>query len=108
MTMHAKPIPTGFHSVTPRLTVRDAEKAIDFYKRALGGEERMRVLGPDGKSIMHAEIKIGDSIIMLGEEKPTMGCSGPQTLGGTTVDLYLYIEDVGKAFSRAASAGPRY
>jgi PhnB protein len=107
MITQAKPIPTGFHTVTSHLTVRDADKAIDFYKRAFGAEERARFLRPDGKSIMHAEIKIGDSIIMLGEENPAMGCSGPQTLGGTTVYLYLYLEDVDKVFNRAASAGAK-
>ena len=105
MTTQMKPVPPGFHTVTPMLTVREADKAIDFYKRAFGAEERMRFLGPDEKSIMHAEIKIGDSIIMLGEEHPQKGCSGPQTLGGTPVSLYLYVEDVDKAFNRAASAG---
>lgn len=107
MATQVKPIPAGFHTVTPKLTVRNADKAIDFYKRALGAEERMRFLGPDGTSIMHAEIKIGDSIIMLGEEQPTMGCSGPQMLGGTPVNLFLYIEDADKIFNRAVSAGAK-
>jgi len=107
MTIQAKPIPPGFHTVTPNLVVRDADKAIDFYKRALGAEERNRFLGPDGKSIMHAEIKIGDSIVMLSEEHPAMGCRGPQTVGSTTVDLYLYLEDVDKTFNRAVSAGAK-
>jgi len=107
MTTQAKPIPTGFHTVTPNLVVRDADKAIDFYKRALGAEERNRFLGPDGKSIMHAEIKIGDSIVMLSEEHPAKGCRGPQTVGSTTVDLYLYLEDVDKTFNRAVSAGAK-
>lgn len=107
MASQVKPIPTGYHSITPALTVRDADKAIEFYKRALGAEERMRFLGPDGKSIMHAEIKIGDSIIFLGEERPDMGCHGPQGLGGTTVSLYLYVQDVDKAFTRAVTAGAK-
>ncbi|MBI4400735.1 MAG: VOC family protein [Nitrospirae bacterium] len=105
MTTKVKPIPAGYHTITPKLAVRDADKAIDFYKRAFGAEEQMRVLGPDGKSIMHAELKIGDSIIMLNEEQPQMGCRGPQTLGGTPFFLSLYIEDVDKAFNRAVSAG---
>jgi len=87
------------------LTVREVDKAIDFYKRALGAEERMRFKGPDGKSIMHAEVKVGDSIIMLGGEHVEQGCRGPQTLGGTPVTLYLFVEDVDKAFNRAVSAG---
>jgi uncharacterized glyoxalase superfamily protein PhnB len=105
MTTQVQSIQAGYHSITPMLTVREVDKAIDFYKRALGAGERMRILGPDGKSIMHAELKIGDSIIMLGEEQPAKGCRGPQLLGGTPVSLYLYVEDVDKAFHRAASAG---
>ena len=105
MTPQVKPIPHGYHTVTPMLTIRDVDKAIDFYKRALGADERMRFLGPDGTSILHAEIKIGDSFIMLGEEHPAMGCRGPQNLGGTPVGLYLYVEDADHAFSRAISAG---
>jgi uncharacterized glyoxalase superfamily protein PhnB len=107
MTTQVKPIPAGNHTITPMLTVRDVDKAIDFYKRALGADERMRLLGPDGKSIMHAEIKIGDSIIMLGEEQPAMGCRGPQSLGGTPISLYLYVEDGDHAFNRAVSAGAK-
>ena len=107
MTPSTKPVPAGFHTVTPTLTVKDAEKAIGFYKRAFGAEERMRFLGPDKKSIMHAEIKIGDSIIMLGEEHAEKGCIGPQSLGGTPVSLYLYVEDADQTFTRAVSAGAR-
>ncbi|MBI3603088.1 MAG: VOC family protein [Nitrospirae bacterium] len=105
MAIKVTPIPPGYHTLTPMLTVRDVDKAIDFYKRALGADERMRLPGPDGKSIMHAELKIGDSIIMLGEEQPAMGCRGPQNLGGTPVGLYLYVEDADQAFNRAVSAG---
>lgn len=107
MAAQVKPIPTGYHTVTPTLTVRDADKAIEFYKHAFGAEELMRFLGPDENSIMHAEIKIGDSIIFLSEERPNMGCRGPQSLGGTPVGLYLYIEDVDHAFKRAVSAGAK-
>lgn len=107
MTTHMKPVPPGFHTVTPTLTIRDAGKAIEFYKRAFGAEERMRFPGPDGKSIMHAEIKIGDSIIFLSEEHPDMGCRGPQSLGGTPVGLFLYVEDVDHIFNRAVSAGAK-
>jgi PhnB protein len=98
------PIPKGHHTVTPSLTIRNAADAIEFYKKALGAEELMRMAGPDGE-IMHAEIKIGDSIIFLGEEIPNMGNKSPQTLGGTTGGLYLYVEDVDKAFHRAITAG---
>ena len=107
MTPSGRSIPAGYHAVTPALTTKDVEKAIGFYKRAFGAEERMRFLGPDEKSIMHAEIKIGDSIMMLGEEHAEMGCQGPQALGGTPVNLYLYVEDADQAFSRAVSAGAK-
>jgi len=107
MTPSVKPVPAGYHTVTPTLTVRNVDKAIGFYKRAFGAEERMRFLGPDEKSIMHAEIKIGDSIIFLSEEHLDMGCRGPQSLGGTPAGLYLYIEDADHAFNRAVSAGAK-
>src|SRR5437773_10103045 len=104
MTPKTKPVPPGFHTITPMLTVREVDKAIDFYKRALGADERLRFLKPDGKSIMHAEIKIGDSIIMLGEEQPAHGCRGPQSLGGTPASLYLYVEEVYHTLNRAIAA----
>jgi PhnB protein len=98
------PIPEGFHSVTPSLVVRDAAKAIDFYKRALGAQELVRMPGPDGK-IMHAEIKIGDSIVFLGEENPQMNAKSPQTLGGCTGTLTVYVANVDDVFKQAVSAG---
>ena len=101
-----KPIPEGFHSITPSLVVRDAAKAIDFYKNALGAQELVRMPGPDGK-IMHAEIKIGDSIIFIGEENPQMGVKSPQTLGGCTGTLNLYVSDVDQTFRQAITAGGR-
>lgn len=101
-----KPIPEGFHSVTPSLIVRDAAKAIDFYKRALGAQELVRMPGPDGK-IMHAEIKIGDSIVFLGEENPQMNAKSPQTLGGCTGTLNVYVPNVDDVFKQAVSAGAR-
>ncbi len=100
------PIPEGFHSVTPSLIVRDAAKAIDFYKRALGAQELVRMPGPDGK-IMHAEIKIGDSIIFLGEENPQMGAKSPQTLGGCTDTLSVYVPNVDDVFKQAISTGAK-
>jgi PhnB protein len=106
MATAKKPIPEGFHSITPSLVVRDAAKAIDFYKKALGAQELMRMPGPDGK-IMHAELKIGDSIIFLGEENPQMGAKSPQTLGGCTGTLNLYVQDVDQTFKQAVSAGGR-
>jgi uncharacterized glyoxalase superfamily protein PhnB len=105
MRTSVKAVPAGFHAVTPSLTVRNVEKAIGFYKRAFGAEERMRFLGPDEKSIVHAELMIGNSIIMLGEEHPEMGCRGPQSFGGSPVHLYLYVEDADHVFTRALSAG---
>lgn len=99
------PIPKGYHSITPVLTVSDSRKAIDFYKAALGAEEREICYGPDGKKIMHAEIKIGDSILMINDEFPEMGCKGPKTLGGTPVSLYLYVQNVDEWFARATNAG---
>jgi uncharacterized glyoxalase superfamily protein PhnB len=87
------------------VTVREVDKAIDFYQRALGAEQRTQFRGPDGKSIMHAELMIGDSVIMLGGEQAERGCPSPQALGGTPVSLYLYVEDADKAFARATSAG---
>ena len=107
MAQAVRAIPAGYHAVTPALTTKNVETAIGFYKRAFGAEERMRFLGPDEKSIMHAEIKIGDSILMLGEEHPEMGCQGAQSLGGTPVNLYLYVEDADQTFSLAVSAGAK-
>lgn len=107
MTKRVSAVPAGFHTITPGLSVRNAAKAIDFYKRAFGAEELMRSPGPDGKSILHAEIKIGDSVIFLADEYPDMGPRAPETLGGTTAGLYLYVEDVDKAFDRAVKAGAK-
>ena len=103
-----KPIPAGYHTVTAYLTVRDAARAIDFYQAALGAVETVRMPGPDGKSAMHAEMKIGDSIVMLSDEFPGMSaCKSPQSLGGTTVGLFLYVRDVDSAVRRAADAGSK-
>jgi PhnB protein len=97
-------IPKGYHTVTPSLTVRNAAEAIEFYKKALGAEELMRMPNPDG-TIGHVELKIGDSIVFLSDEFPNMGNKSPQTLGAATGGLYLYIEDVDEAFQRAIDAG---
>ena len=102
----AKPIPEGFHTVTPHLVVRGAAKAIEFYKKAFGAEEIMRMPSPEGKLIMHAEIKIGNSMIMLVDEMPQMDrCVSPQKLGGTTMGLSLYVEDADALYDRAIKAG---
>jgi len=102
-----KPIPAGFHSVTPTLTVREAGDAIEFYKKVFNAEEINRFPGPDGKTIMHAEIKIGDSIIMLNDEFPQMNCLSPQSVGGPSSAIYLYVENSDSIFNRAVSAGAK-
>jgi PhnB protein len=106
MPASVKPIPEGFHTITPSLVVRDAAKAIDFYKKALGAEELVRMPSPDGK-IVHAELKIGDSIIFLSDEMPESPAKSPQTLGGVTGVLNLYVQDVDKSFQRAVDAGAK-
>jgi PhnB protein len=104
--MPTKPIPEGYHTVTPYLVLRDAARALDFYKRALGATELLRFDAPGGK-IGHAEIKVGDSVIMLADEMPDMGYRGPQSLGGTVVSLMVYVEDVDAQFKRAVDAGAK-
>ncbi|MCL5966171.1 MAG: VOC family protein [Deltaproteobacteria bacterium] len=100
-----EPIPEGYHTVTPGLMIRGTDRAIAFYKKAFGAEELDRVTGPDGKSIMHAALRIGDSNIFLGEEVPGMGCGAPEKYGGSPVSLSLYVEDVDAAVDRAVAAG---
>jgi PhnB protein len=97
----------GYQTVTPALTVRNGAEAIEFYKKAFGAEEIMRVSGSDGKSIMHAEIRVGTSRIMLGDEAPSMGCLAPVTLGGPGGSLYVYVPDVDAAFKQAVAAGAK-
>ncbi len=106
MGSQAKPVPEGFHTVTPYLVVRDAAKAIEFYENAFEAEELFRLEGPPGK-ISHAEIKIGDSIIMLSDEVPSGDCRSPESLGGTAVNILLYVEDVDRVFNHAVSAGAK-
>ncbi len=106
MAKKAAAIPKGYHTVTPSLFVAGAAKAIDFYKKALGAEELMRFAGPDGK-IMHAEIKVGDSIIMLADEMPEMGGRSPKSIGGTAVSFFVYGENVDAAWKQAVDAGAR-
>jgi PhnB protein len=104
MAEKVKPVPDGYHTATPYLIVKGAAKAIEFYKQAFGAMEVERMEMPDGK-IAHAEIKIGDSIIMLGDEAPQHGTRGPKSLGGSPCGLYLYVEDVDETFNRAVTAG---
>jgi len=105
MSAQPKPIPDGFHTFTPYLAIKGATQAIEFYKRAFGAQERFRLPGPDGKTIGHAEITIGDSILMLADEMPEYGNKSPQTLGGTPVNFALYVSDSDAAFARAVGAG---
>jgi len=107
MAGRVSPIPEGHHTVTPHLIIRDAAGAIDFYKKAFGAEEIMRMPGPDGKSIMHAEVKIGDSFVYIASEFPDMGCKSPQSFGGSPVTLHLYVDNVDSLFQRAISAGAK-
>jgi len=102
--MTVKPIPDGYHTATPYLIVKDATRAIEFYKKAFGATELMRLADPSGK-IGHAEIQIGDSPIMLADEFPEMGFRGPQSLGGSPVGILLYVEDVDSRFGKAIAAG---
>ena len=104
MPSHVNAVPEGYQTVTPDLVCRDAAQAIEFYKRAFGARELMRFKMPDGK-IGHAEIKIGDSIMMLCDENPQGGCAAPTSLNGTTVMLFLYVEDVDATFAQAIKAG---
>jgi len=106
MANNVRPIPEGYHSVTPYLIVKGAAKAIEFYKQAFGATERTRMAQPDGK-IGHAEIQIGDSCVMLADEFPERNIHGPESLGGTPVMIHLYIEDVDKVAQRALAAGAK-
>ena len=106
MASAVKPIPDGYHSVTPYLIIKGAADAIEFYKKAFGATELFRMAGPDGK-IGHAEIKIGDSPIMLSDEWPEMKYLGPKSLGGSPVSILLYVDDVDTIFNRAIAEGGR-
>ena len=98
--------PKGYHSVTPSIIVRDAAKAIDFYKEAFGAEEIGRMPAPDG-SIMHAEIKIGDSLVMLGEENEQWGTRSPLSTNGNPSSLHIYVDNADASFDRAIKAGAK-
>jgi PhnB protein len=102
----AKPIPKGYHTATPYLIIKGAAKAIEFYKKAFGAAEMMRMTQPDGR-VGHAEIKIGDSPIMLADEFPEMGARSPQSLGGSPVSILLYVQDVDALTSSAIAAGAK-
>ena len=102
--MSVKPIPDGYHSLTPYLIVKGGARAIDFYKQVFGAIELMRMEAPGGV-VGHAELKIGDSIFMLADEFPDKGALGPETIGGTPISLMLYVENVDDVFARAIAAG---
>ncbi len=104
--MPTRPIPEGYHSVTPYLIVTGAASAIEFYKHAFGAKELMRIPHPDGR-VGHAELQIGDSRIMLADEFPEMGARSPMTLGGTPVGIQLYVDDVDAVTRRALAAGAK-
>ena len=104
--MPTRPIPEGYHSVTPYLIVTGAASAIEFYKHAFGAKELMRIPHPDGR-VGHAELQIGDSRIMLADEFPEMGVRSPMTLGGTPVGIQLYVDDVDAVTTRALAAGAK-
>jgi PhnB protein len=100
-----KPIPDGYHTLTPHLVVKDASNAIEFYKKAFGAKEIRRVPGPDGKSLIHAELQVGDSRLLLVDEFPEMNCRGPKSIGGSPVTIHMFVADVDAAFEKAVKAG---
>jgi PhnB protein len=104
MAKAKSPVPEGFHTVTPQLTLDNAAQAIDWYKKGLGAEEVSRAVGPDGK-IMHADLRIGDSHIMMNDAM--MGGRGPKALGGSPAALWIYVDDADKLFNRAVAAGAK-
>jgi len=103
MAKAKKAVPEGHHTVTPQLTLDNAARTIDWYKKALGAEEVARAVGPDGK-ILHAEVRVGDSLIMLND---VMGTKGPRAFGGSPASLWIYVEDADALFNRAVAAGAK-
>ena len=101
-----KPVPQGYHTATPYLIIKDAARAIEFYKRAFGATELLRMAEPSGK-VSHAEIKIGDSRIMISDESPERGTHSPESLGGSPVSIFLYVEDVDALSRQATGAGAK-
>jgi PhnB protein len=100
-----KPIPDGMNTVTPYLVCKDAARAIEFYKKAFGAKEGGRLSAPDGKKVLHASLRIGDSALMLADEFPDWGSVGPETLNGTPVVIHLYVKDADSVFDQAVKAG---
>jgi len=106
MSKKVKPIPDGHRTVAPYLAIKNAAKALEFYKKAFGATETYRLMLPDGR-VGHAEIRLGDSIVMLSDEFPEFGGKAPEALGGSPVSIHLYVEDVDAFFKRAVTAGAR-
>jgi PhnB protein len=104
--MAVKPIPDGYHAITPYLVMKNAASAIDYYKRVFGATEIMRMDAPGGR-IGHAELRFGDAVVMLADEHPEMNAVGPQSLGGTSVGLLLYVPDCDAVFHAAVAAGAK-
>ena len=104
MAGNVKPIPEGYHSITPYLYIKGAANALEFYKKVFGGTEKYRMTMEDGR-LGHAEIKIGDSVIMMADEYPERNVRGPQSLGGTSVGLMVFVEDVDAVANRFVAAG---
>jgi PhnB protein len=104
--MPVKPIPDGYTSITPYLYIRGASEAIEFYKRSFDAQEMFRLPGPNGR-IGHAELKMGNSVVMLADEHPEVGVVGPPTLGGTSVGILLYVENVDEVVARAVAGGAK-
>lgn len=104
--MSVNTIPPGHHTVSPYLAIKDAAKALEFYKTAFRATESYKLMMPDGR-LGHAEIRLGDSVIMLSDEFPEYGGKAPQTLGGSPVSIHLYVEDVDGFFKRALAAGAK-
>jgi PhnB protein len=102
--MAVQPVPEGYHTITPYLAVENASEAIDFYKRALGAKERVRMPGPGG-SVMHAELEIGDSVVMLSDPFPQASTKPPKELGGTSVSIMVYVDNIDSLYKQSIDAG---
>jgi PhnB protein len=107
MTNKVKPIPDGYHAVTPYLFIKGAGRAIEFYKKVFGAKERLRMQMPGGDAVAHAELEFGNSVVMLADECPAMEAKSPQAIGGSPVMIHLYVDDVDTVFKRAVDAGAK-
>lgn len=107
MADKVNPIPKGYHTVTPDMVIKGASEAIEFYKKVFGAKERSRMMSPDGHFVLHAELEIGNSVVMLADETPKSAGKSPESLKGTAVTLHLYVRDVDATFKRALEAGAK-